>query len=577
MPSLFRFAASAIFVAAFTFAASAATFNVNTTNDTLDAIPGNGICADTANRCSVRAAITESNLVAGRDTINIPSGTYFQTIVAANENNNLGGDWDVSDSVTIVGSGTNFPVLRGILNGGGFPIERVMEILNQNLEVSAQNVTFFGGRATGSNTLSQGGAIRNLGDLTLTNVLIQDSLAGTGGGIYSEGSLIVTSSVVSGNDCTMTTNDCGGGGISAFLRAGEAVQLTNSVVQYNCANSGQSIPGSGGGMFVGGAGAFSVNISGGSFHHNEGGGSNSRGAGMLVLAAFGPATVNLSNNVQFYEQTFTTAGSNMRGVGIALETGGPGSITGTWDRVKLHRNSLNHNATTSGVSGGNLAAHSFGQSIFLTIRNSIFYGGRAFKGGAIAMENGPTASTSVRIDVTNSSFVKNTVDNPNNANDGDGGAFYIKRGSGVSTAARLTTNFCTISQNVALRGPAVFNEPASAGRVIIGNSVVDFHAGSGDIAGPAFSGAYCHFDETPGTNVTLTMSDTFGYAGLVYAPGGEYLVPLTTSPVINMIPNGTNGCGASGGGITIDQLFQTRPFNGACDKGAIELQEFPQG
>lgn len=45
------------------------TFTVRSTADTSDASPGNGTCADSQGRCTLRAAIMESNQVAGHDTI----------------------------------------------------------------------------------------------------------------------------------------------------------------------------------------------------------------------------------------------------------------------------------------------------------------------------------------------------------------------------------------------------------------------------------------------------------------------------------------------------------------------------
>lgn len=57
----------------------AATFNVNTTNDTSDASAGDGACADGSGDCSLRAAIEEADTLAGADTINVPNGTYTLT------------------------------------------------------------------------------------------------------------------------------------------------------------------------------------------------------------------------------------------------------------------------------------------------------------------------------------------------------------------------------------------------------------------------------------------------------------------------------------------------------------------
>lgn len=52
------------------------TFTVDTTVDGIDAKPGDGTCKTVGGKCSLRAAIQESNASPGLDTINIPEGTY---------------------------------------------------------------------------------------------------------------------------------------------------------------------------------------------------------------------------------------------------------------------------------------------------------------------------------------------------------------------------------------------------------------------------------------------------------------------------------------------------------------------
>jgi len=56
--------------------ASAATFTVTTTDDTVDVAPGDGTCADAGGDCSLRAAIQEANAFAGPDTITLGAMTY---------------------------------------------------------------------------------------------------------------------------------------------------------------------------------------------------------------------------------------------------------------------------------------------------------------------------------------------------------------------------------------------------------------------------------------------------------------------------------------------------------------------
>src|SRR5947209_3154871 len=71
-----------------------ATFTVNTTLDTIDASPGNGVAADSAGRTSLRAAVMEANALPGADVIVIPAalGTCKLTIAGSVENAARTGD-----------------------------------------------------------------------------------------------------------------------------------------------------------------------------------------------------------------------------------------------------------------------------------------------------------------------------------------------------------------------------------------------------------------------------------------------------------------------------------------------------
>src|SRR5512143_2853118 len=53
-----------------------------------------GACS--ATNCSLRNAITRSNLCPGTQTIHVPGGNYVLTIPGANEDNNRTGDLDIT-------------------------------------------------------------------------------------------------------------------------------------------------------------------------------------------------------------------------------------------------------------------------------------------------------------------------------------------------------------------------------------------------------------------------------------------------------------------------------------------------
>jgi CSLREA domain-containing protein len=80
-------------------------FTVNTTADTVDADPGDGMAADSNGATSLRAAIMEANSLAGDDTITIPAGIYTRTLGGLNEGHATTGDLDVRDNLTINGVG----------------------------------------------------------------------------------------------------------------------------------------------------------------------------------------------------------------------------------------------------------------------------------------------------------------------------------------------------------------------------------------------------------------------------------------------------------------------------------------
>ncbi|HEV3293904.1 MAG TPA: CSLREA domain-containing protein, partial [Streptosporangiaceae bacterium] len=62
--------------------ASVLSFTVNTTADAHDTHPGDGICADAAGRCTLRAALEEANASPPGSTVRItvPAGTYDLTL-----------------------------------------------------------------------------------------------------------------------------------------------------------------------------------------------------------------------------------------------------------------------------------------------------------------------------------------------------------------------------------------------------------------------------------------------------------------------------------------------------------------
>jgi CSLREA domain-containing protein len=129
-----------------------AVFTVNTTADTVDATPGDGMCADSSGNCSLRAAIMEANALSGPDTIVLQSGqTYTLSLddMAGDENTAAEDDLDVvaGSTITIQGNGatiqrsTAVPCLpTGNVVAGEFRIFEVLGGMTPG-NLTLQNVT----------------------------------------------------------------------------------------------------------------------------------------------------------------------------------------------------------------------------------------------------------------------------------------------------------------------------------------------------------------------------------------------------------------------------------------------------
>src|SRR5258708_2543470 len=125
--------------------ASAATFTVNSTVDSVDASPGDGNCADSLGRCTLRAAIMESNASGVPNTINVPAGTYTLTLGPSDDEFNFDGaedsfgDLDILNTdLTINGAGAGVT----IIDGGG--IDCVFDVNNFSNFGNPVNATFTG-------------------------------------------------------------------------------------------------------------------------------------------------------------------------------------------------------------------------------------------------------------------------------------------------------------------------------------------------------------------------------------------------------------------------------------------------
>lgn len=575
MTTIGRILVICVFTFVLSAAANAATFVVNTTNDTLDASPGDGNCLDGGGQCSLRAAIGEANAFAGDDIITLPAGTYTQSLVAANEDVNAGGDWDITSNITINGAGAATTILQAAATPGT-ATERVMEAPLTTTVVTITGVTLRHGNKTGAvATATRGGGIRNVGTMTMNDSIVTLNNASGSGGIRNERTITLNNVTVSFNACNNGGATCFGGGMYNTLAANTTVSINNSNFNNNTSTS----PGTNGFGFAAGLGiesttGFNIVITNTSFTNNMGvgtgaGGSNGNGIRLLPTAA---STATITNSS--FNNNGGTGGASIQGVGIQAFTSGAGTLSGTWDGVNANGN--------SGTVGVGVALVATGGAFTLTIRNSTISNNTSTTsgGGLIFSNSGQTSGAASVFNVTN------TTVSGNNAGGAGGGVFVEQPGTGSITA---NLNFCTIANNRANNdnsgtdsGGGIFR--STAGTLNLKNSIVaDNSFGTGgsapDIAGVVNSQDYNHIENTSGATIGgTTTNNTTGdpLLGPLANNGGttQTHLPGAGSVVINTIPNGTNDCGTT---VTTDQRGLPRPAAAACEKGSVEVAAFAPG
>lgn len=313
--------------------AQTATFVVNSTADTVDAHPGDGVCADSSGKCTLRAAIMEANALPGADTIILPAGTYTLTIPGVNEDFDATGDLDITSDLTITGAGANITTI----DGGG--IDRVLDIC----PVNTPNVHISGLTVRGGTTLSSspddrsGGGVRNDGTLTLTNVTVRGNTADLGGGIFNDvaGALTINSSTISDNAATFNLG--GGGGIFSISK-GAALTLNSSTI------SGNTTPYGGGGIWIYHGTLILNNSTVSGNVAKYGGGIITSNNSIIVKLTNSTISGNSSSNSAAF-RTGENANTILKNTIVAGNPGGDCEISVTNNVV----NSLGHNLDSDGT------------------------------------------------------------------------------------------------------------------------------------------------------------------------------------------------------------------------------------
>ncbi|MFM7059414.1 MAG: hypothetical protein ACKO2P_21080 [Planctomycetota bacterium] len=259
--------------------------------DLPDTNPGDGVSLAITGDRTLRAAIMESNASPGIDVVQLGPGVYQLSTAGDFEDAAATGDLDVTGELTIRGQGADVTFIDG-----GF-LDRVFHV-HPGARLTLQNMTIRNGRAF------EGGGIYNAGTLTLLNVNVICSIAGSqGGGIYNTGT-------ITGNVVSVSQNIAGSRG-GAINNLG-SITLTSTTLSTNYAGS------RGGGLFNEPTGT--VLLQNVSVINNE---SGSRGGGINSETNAAVTIVNtlLERNVTDADLPGSTASSSLDFHGILRSLG----------------------------------------------------------------------------------------------------------------------------------------------------------------------------------------------------------------------------------------------------------------
>lgn len=384
----------------------------NTTTDTPDQNPGDGVCADANGLCSLRAAVMEVNAetvngILGPFLITVPAANIQLTIPAANKEQSppgyaATGHLDVLAPVTIEGTGVGQTTITQTNPNGDqddvffvdSSIEETIEGLSEDFSVIIEDLAITGGHATAANLTAVGGGIawdagiEGTGKLQLNNVYINANYAAdptdvdvdNGGGLalYNLIQNLSTPAVVNiaGALTEIVDNVAynAGGGIS--LQGPVKLTMTGTTVNSNQAvlppNVGQNQPA----PFQYGGGLYSYSA------------YNDLKNGKSALSYIQDCTVDWNTAGTEGGGIWTNQSLTIdQGSLITLNTAAEGGGLATWlqlptDAVTITASTITQNAATAGSGGGIAVISSSNSSSSLSLSFDRIFGNTPESGGS---------------------------------------------------------------------------------------------------------------------------------------------------------------------------------------------------
>lgn len=236
---------------------TAATLTVNSNIDAVDLSPGDGVCSSSAaaTLCTLRAAVQESNALAGADTIVLPAMDVTLTIPGRGEDRGGTGDLDFTGEVVLRGAGAQ----ATRIDAGR--LDRVLHVL-PGASVSIESLTI----QSGSSGADPGGGllVESRGMVNLAGVSVLDCTASTSGGgvsLAAGAHAVVEQSLVALNragrtggglflagaallrNTTISSNKAGGAGGGVQVEPGGGADMVHVTIHENMAPNGSALSG----------------------------------------------------------------------------------------------------------------------------------------------------------------------------------------------------------------------------------------------------------------------------------------------------------------------------------------------
>jgi large repetitive protein len=544
-----------------------AEFAVASTDDAVDATPGDGYCATDLGVCTLRAAVQEATALHRPMTIRMPPGTYALTLAGADEDASATGDLDLSGEIAIVGdAGREATVvesavadrvfhvtapatvtLRGLTVRNGSRVLAGGGILNEGGTLTVEDSEVSGNKTEpmtypGTGVPRHGGGICNIdGTLTVRRTVVRANAADDGGGIGNDGNGPANVLVVDSDIRDNQAHDGAGIGIHGHDRIG--LRVVRSVIVGNQADS------LGGGieMFTSGGGN-AVAIAASEVRGNDAGDSG----GGVWIGTFGQTAFHMVGSTVAENDAFSGGGINLGSQGVISAT--------------IADSAVIDNATVRNSGGG--VRLDAAPCLTLTVSSALIARNRAAEGAGLKA----ASQERLAIRVINSTISSNVAAVR-------GGGVRLDNGEpfrGLNGILNLALDHATLAGNQAPLGRGIDAGHASVGggQVLVKNSVMGGNGGLDDCLVTApFKIASLGYNVARlgscGLNAAHDLSGVDPLLGALLDTGGPTLTHalLAGSPAIDWADS--LDCPAT------DQRGAPRPAGAGCDAGAFEFGAQP--